>query len=435
MASIVVIGAGLGGLAAAVRLAKLGHRVTVCERENRIGGTLGTLAADGFRWDTGAASTTLPAALRDLFRKSGRPLEQVADLVPITDPRRHVFTDGTVLDLPVLDRADQRRAWRTVVGERTAEQWTALLDSYADVWETVRTTALDQPPPRRQSMRALRTLRPWQSLERVASRRLEDERARAALTYYAAVYRSDPRRTPAYVGVAAYLERTFGCWTFADGFAVLVDALAKRLVERRVEVRLGAEVAAVATSGGAVRGVRLSDGDLLAADSVVSNVDPRVLYEELVYAPEADGVRKQLRKTHDAEATYVVHLGLRDPVPDLPFETVLHGDPLVVVRVAGAAPAGHRAWSVLVHGYPTEDALDLLTGRGIDVREQVVSRHTSPSWLSGVAWEGWRTVRRRAANISPVQGLYCVGSGAHPGGGVPATALGAAIVASALGQA
>jgi phytoene dehydrogenase-like protein len=206
-------------------------------------------------------------------------------------------------------------------------------------------------------------------------------------------------------------------------------------VERRVEVRLCAEVAAVATSGGAVRGVRLSEGELLAADVVVSDLDPRVLYEELVYAPEADGVRKRLRKTHDAEATYVVHLGLRDPVPDLPFETVLHGDPLVVVRVAGAAPAGHRAWSVLVHGYPTEDALDLLTGRGIDVREQVVSRHTSPSWLSGVAWEGSRTVRRRAANISPVQGLYCVGSGAHPGGGVPATALGAAIVASAVGKA
>ncbi len=435
MGSIVVIGAGLGGLAAAARLAKLGHQVTVCERDQRVGGTLGSLEADGFRWDTGAASTTLPAALRDLFRKSGRPLEQVADLVPITEPRRHVFTDGAVLDLPLVDRAEQLHAWRGLAGERVAQQWAALLDGYAAVWDTIRKNALDQPPPDRWPLRAVRTLRPWESLQKVATKRLDDERAQAALTYYAAVYRSDPRRTPGYVGVAAYLERAFGRWTFDGGFAVLVDALAKRLTERGVEVRLGAEVAAVETADGAVRGVRLADGELLDAGTVVSNLDPRVLYEELVQAPEADRVRKLLRKTHDAEATYVVHLGLRDPVPDLPFETVLHGDPVVVVRAAGSAPPGHRAWSVLVHGYPTEDALDLLTSRGIDVRDQVVSRHTSPSWLCGVAWEGSGTARRRAANVSPVRGLYCVGSGAHPGGGVPATTLGAALVASARGKA
>ncbi len=435
MANVVVIGAGLGGIAAAVRLAKLGHEVTVCERGDRIGGAIGTVEADGFRWDAGAASTTLPAALRDLFRKSGRPLEQVAELVPIESPRRHVFADGTEFDLPVLGRAEQLYAWRALAGERVGRQWTELIDSYADVWEVLRTNTLEKAPPDKLPRDARKLLHPRQSLDELARRRLDDEHARAALTYHAVVQRSDPAKTPGYVGVAAYVERTFGYWTFAGGFAVLLDALDKRLDERGVEVRLGCEVVGVDTEQGTVRGVRLADGKLLNADVLVSGIDPRVLYEDMVDDPVARPVRKNLRHTHDAQSTYVLHLGLRDTVPDLPFETVLHGDPVVVVRAAGMAPPGHRAWTVLVHGYPTEDALDLLVTRGLDIRDQVVSRYAFPSWQTGVAWEGDRTARLRAGNVSPVKGLFCVGAGAHPGGDVPSTTLGAAIVASAVGKA
>lgn len=434
MARVVVIGAGLGGLAAAVRLAKLGHQVTVMERTGRIGGVLGSHAADGFRWDTGAASTTLPAALRDLFRKSGRPLEQVAQLKPIDEPRRHIFTDGSTLDLPIADRAEQLGAWREFADHHTASRWTDLIDSYAETWELLRKTALENPLPDRTSLKMIRVLKPRRSLRSVA-RRLEDPRAQAVLNYYATSQRSEPDRTPGFLGVTAYAERTFGRWTFPDGFSVLTEALAKRLTERQVEVELGAEVTAVVTENGVVRGIRLADGTLRDADVVVSDIEPRVLYEQLVDDPAAAKVRKQVSRTHDALAAYVIHLGLRDPVPDLPFETVLHGDPIVVVRTGGQAPPGHRAWSVLVYGYPTDDALDLLTARGLDVRDRVVSRQPAASWLAGVAWEGSRTARRRAGNVSPVKGLYCVGAGAHPGCGVPATALGAALVANAIGKA
>jgi UDP-galactopyranose mutase len=184
-----------------------------------------------------------------------------------------------------------------------------------------------------------------------------------------------------------------------------------------------------------VTGVRLANGTELPAEIVVSDIDPRDLYAQLVDDPAAKKVRRKVLSTHQAQAAYVVHLGLQDPVPDLPFETVLHGSPTVVVRTGGQAPAGHHAWSVLVHGYPTDDVLDLLVARGLHIRDKVVSRQTSASWLAGVAWEGYRTARRRAANVSPVKGLYCVGAGAHPGTGVPATTLGAAIVADAVGKA
>ena len=430
MAKVVVVGAGLGGLAAAVRLAKLGHEVIVCERGDRIGGAIGSLEADGFRWDTGPAWTTLPAALRDLFRKSGRPLEQVAELVPVPGPRRHVFADGATLDLPVLDRAGQSRAWAEFADDRTARQWTELVDWYGDVWNVLRTTVLEQAPPDRLPRPARKLLHRRTSLADFARKRLDDPRARAVLTSSAGWFGSEPARSPAYLGVTTYVERTFGQWTFEGGFAVLLEAFGKRLAERRVDVRLGTEVAGVETATGRVRGVRLADGSLLPAEIVVSGIDPRILYADLLDDdPAAKRIRRNLARTHDARSRYVLHLGLDDTAPDLPFETVLHGDPMVTVRARG------RAWTVLVDGSPTEDALDLLVARGLDVRDRVLSRHVSPSWPGGVAWEGHRTARLRAANISPIQGLFCVGAGAHPGVGVPSVTLGAAIVATAVGKA
>ena len=104
MADVVVVGAGFAGMAAAARLAKLGHAVTVFEHQPTAGGRLRTVEQDGFRWDAGESSSGLPAVLRDLFRKSGRPIERYDDLRP-APPRRHLFAGGACVDLPTGSRA------------------------------------------------------------------------------------------------------------------------------------------------------------------------------------------------------------------------------------------------------------------------------------------------------------------------------------------
>src|SRR6478735_9181324 len=130
MSRVVVIGAGLGGLAAAVRLAKLGHDVTLLERTDTLGGALSAVTEDGFTWDAGPSYTLLPAVVRDLFRKSGRPLERELDLVPLDLVREHRFQDGTSLRLP-HGRAAQLEAFEGL-GRGLGQRWVDHVASYTD---------------------------------------------------------------------------------------------------------------------------------------------------------------------------------------------------------------------------------------------------------------------------------------------------------------
>ena len=113
MARVVVVGGGFGGMAAAARLAKLGHDVTLLERADHLGGALTSVEHDGFTWDAGPASTLLPAVVRDLFRKSGRPLERELDLQPLDPVREHRFGDGSSVRVPGGSRAAQLAAFET----------------------------------------------------------------------------------------------------------------------------------------------------------------------------------------------------------------------------------------------------------------------------------------------------------------------------------
>src|SRR5690606_10470987 len=107
MARVVVIGGGFGGMASAARLAKLGHEVTLVEQLPKLGGALAFVESDGFAWDAGATSTLLPGVLRDLFRKTGRPLERELELVPREIIREHFFDDGSSVALPGGTRGAQ----------------------------------------------------------------------------------------------------------------------------------------------------------------------------------------------------------------------------------------------------------------------------------------------------------------------------------------
>ncbi len=434
MARVAVVGGGFAGTASAARLAKLGHEVTLLERAGRIGGALGLEERDGFRWDTGPTWTALPAVLRDLFRKSGRPLDRVVDLEPLPVLRAHRFTDGTVLTMPTGGRGAVHDAVSEALGDAAARSWLAYTDRFEDVWDVLRREYLEHPFRADRAGRQVRSvLGARTSLRRVVRRSLRDPRLREIAWTPALLDGQQPRDVPAWVGMHSYVEQCFGAWTVPGGMGLLVEALTRRLTERRVTVRLDTAARDLLLRDGRPVGVLTEDG-AVDADLVVCAVDPRRL----------PALARYVERTMPALPPRMAHLGLEGDLPDLPHETVLHGEPTLVVRRGGDAPTGAQAWTVLARGKLEEDLLVALARRGVDVREAVRVRvDRSPGELAegwggspyGVLWQGRATLRHRLGTSTPLSGVFCAGAHVGAGGGLPYVGLSAAQVAEEVGKA
>jgi phytoene dehydrogenase-like protein len=434
MARVVVVGGGLGGCASAARLAKLGHEVTLLERLDRVGGAVGFLERDGYRWDTGPTSTALPAVLRDLFRKSGRPLERELELVPLEPMREHRFEDGSVLAMPSGSRGAQYEAVEAGLGAGMGDQWLDYTHGFADTWNVLRRDYLERPySPDHVGRETKDLVHTRRTLHRLVHRSFKDERLREIALSPVVLDGHDPRNVPAWLGMMAYVEQNFGRWTIPGGMGLLAEALTKRLGERRVEVRTGTTVRDIVLREDRPVGVDTDQGHV-AADVVVCAVDPRGIP---TLAP-------MVRRTMPAIPPVVCHLGLRGEVPDLPHEVVLHGDPLLVVRTNGTAPDGAHAWTLLGRGRLAEDIVTALARRKIDVRDNLEVRvDRSPrelveTWAGspyGVLWQGRATLSHRMGTRTPLPDVFCVGAHAAPGSGVPFVGLSAALVAEEIGKA
>jgi phytoene dehydrogenase-like protein len=435
MSRVVVVGGGFGGTAVAARLAKLGHEVVLVERLPRLGGALRLIERDGFAWDAGPTSTALPAVLRDLFRKSGRPLERELDLVPVQPLREHRFADGTELSLPSGSRSAQLEAVGAALGAGPARAWVDYVHEHAETWDLLRRSFLERPyDPEHVDRRANALLRTRTSLHKVVTRRLRDRRLQAVALSRALVDGQDPRRLPAWAGMWAYVEQSFGTWTVPGGLGRLAGTLGKRLAERKVDVRLGTEVKDLRLEGGRVTGVTTGE-DPLDADVVVCAMDPRRLPALRPYVP----------RSSPAIPPAVCHLGLEGDVPRLPHEVVVHGDGTLVVRTGGTAPEGGAAWTVLSRGSSSRDVVEALAGHGIDVRRQVRVRleRTPKEQVQelagseyGTLWRGRASTARmlRLGNL-PVDGVYLAGAHATAGPQLPLVGLTSAVVAERVGRA
>lgn len=430
MARIVVVGAGMGGLAVAARLAAQRHQVTVCEQADVVGGKLGSFSHEGFTFDTGPSLLTLPAVYRDLFLKTGRPLEDVVDLVPVDPAFCYRFADGTWLDLPNASRGRTTAALDAALGAGTGRQWADLMDRAGRIWDATRVPFLESPLEGargllRESRKVgdLRTVAPWRSLRGLGREYLQDPRLRTLLDRYATYTGSDPRRAPAALATVPYVEQTFGAWYVEGGLRRLGDALHQRALDTGVSVRTGADVVEVLRTDRRASGVRLADGERLVADVVVANADASHLYRELVDGPDAARARRALGRTRPSLSGFVVLLALRGRTPDLAHHTVLFADdyddefdsvfgigpharrprPVPDPTVYVSAPDDpalrpdddHEAWFVLVnaprHSPDDERAgvdwdapgladsyadrvLEVMAARGLDVRDRVLWR-------------------------------------------------------------
>ncbi len=436
MARVVVIGGGYGGLASAVRLAKLGHGVTLLEAGATLGGALTTVSEGGYTWEAGPDSLLVPAVVRDLFRKSGRPLENELEggLVPLEIVREHRFVDTSRLQLPGASRKAQVDAF-DALGPGLGASWDAYVDSYADVWDVLRRHYFEEVWRRDALPKEVAQLfDSREMLYKRLRRSFRDDRLIDVAAHPFVAEGHDLRNVPAWAGLVSYLEQCFGSWTVPGGMHRLRDLLAERLETRGVLVHTDTEVEDLVVRGGRVAAVRTVRGGEIEADAVVVAVDPRRI----------PALAPHVVRTMPAMPPVIAHLGLDGVVPDLPHEVVLHGDPVVMIRAGGTAPAGGTAWTVHGRGRLAEDVLKVLARAKIDVRDNVAVRvDRSPRALVtdwggspyGVLWQGRATVRRRLGPDTPIPGVYAAGAHATPGSGLAFVGLSAALVAGAVGPA
>jgi phytoene desaturase len=497
VASVVVVGAGMGGLAVAARLAAQGHEVHIVEQLDTYGGKVQRYERDGFVFDTGPSLLTLPAVYRDLFlktatRKRDARLEDNVDLQGLGTAFAYRWADSTRAELPGAGVNKVCQALGDSLGGSAADQWASFSRRAADIWEASRVDFLERPLTRRDLLRYsrrlgdLRTVSPWRSLRGLGRQYLSDPRLSTLLDRYATYSGSDPRRAPAALATIPYVEQTFGAWHIGGGMRELARALHERCEQRGVSVSFSCDVTRIVVDSGRAAGVELADGRLLKADVVVSDADASTVYGSLLDAPRGREPARALRRATPSFSGFVMLLAVDGRTPgvrhhnvwfpedyDAEFDALFGGravdDPTIYACVPDdPAMRPHddsESWFVLVnaprhdpaHGVDWTDpslvltyrerVLDVLAERGVDLRPrlrwsevvtpaQLGDRYRSPGGsIYGTSSNGARSAFLRPANRSPVPGLFLVGGSAHPGGGLPLVGMGAAIVAEQVGAA
>jgi phytoene desaturase len=467
---IAVVGARVGGLAAGIALAHAGHRVTVFEQADAPGGKCASVSRDGFRWDAGPSLLTMPHVFADLFGATGGPLEAELDLLRVEPVTRYAFADGSTVELSAdLPRAIAALdAWSPGAGA----DWTRFLRTCAGMWRASERVLSGPPPwpPRRPEPGAgaprpgdALAVRPWWTLRDLARAHTRDPRLQMIIERFATYAGADPRRAPAALAVAGYVEHAFGAWYPRGGLYELVRALVRRLEALGGELRLATPVERILVRDGRARGVD-AGGGAIEADAVVTDVDESVVRGRLL--------GQRLRQRERSLSGLALLLGLRGRTPDLPHHAIrfpadydaefddvfVHRrpvrDPTIYVSAPSATERGDaETWFVLVNAPAVGDAADweaatreLVARLGVEDRVATLVRRTPGDLeretgalggaIYGAAPHGRLAgLRRPGQRVRGVAGLSLVGGTVHPGGGLPLVVLGARTAARDIGAA
>jgi phytoene desaturase len=370
---VVVVGAGLGGLSAALRLAGAGRQVTVLERESVPGGRAGLLELGGYRFDTGPTVLTMPDLLADAFRCVGEDIADWLDLRPVSPAYRARFADGTSLDV-IADVEAMAAEVARVCGPREADGYRRFAAFTKRLYDLeVRhfiDRNLDSPLDLlRPSLARLAAMGGFRRLAPVVASYLEDPRLQRVFSFQAMYAGMSPYDALAIYAVIAYMDCVAGVWFPVGGMHAVPVAMAAAAEKHGVEIRYGTTVSSVELRGSRAVAVRTADGDRVAADVVVLNPDLPVAWRDLL--PAATPPRRLSRLSYspscvvllagsrrpagDGQAHHTIHFGRawKETFRDIIDRGQLQSDPSLLVTTPtvsdpALAPADRSSYYVLV---------------------------------------------------------------------------------------
>ncbi|MCX7888676.1 MAG: phytoene desaturase family protein [Rhodobacteraceae bacterium] len=484
-----VIGAGLGGLAAAMRLAAKGYRVTVVDRLGGPGGRGTSISRGGHRFDLGPTIVTVPQVFRDLWAACGMDFDRDVELVGL-DPFYEIrWPDGSRFTVRGSPEAMREEVRRLSPGDLTG--WERFRRD-AEVRYRFGFEELGRRPMHRlrdlvRVLPRFALLRADRSIHALAAARVRDERLRMALSFHPLFIGGDPFHVTSMYALVNHLESAFGVHYAMGGVAALAQAMQDAGARLGVTFHYGAEVAEILVQGGRAAGLRLSDGRRIAADIVVSNADAGHTYDRLLPGTaRRRWSRRRLGRLRWSMGLFVWYFGTRGTRglwPDVGHHTILNGpryrgltrDIFIRGRLAGdmslyvhrpsvtdpsCAPAGDDTfyalspvphlghadpvdWSAEAEPYRRRVAevleASLLPGLRERIGESMVftpetfrDRYLSPhgcgfSIEPRILQSAWF----RPHNVSEeLPGLFLVGAGTHPGAGLPGVVTSAEVLAS-----
>ncbi|RBI84571.1 phytoene desaturase [Rhodosalinus halophilus] len=473
----VIVGAGLGGLASAMRLGARGYRVTVLDRLDRPGGRGSSIEAEGHRFDLGPTIVTVPQVFEKLWAACGRDFHADVDLRAL-DPfytirwpdgshfTARASTEAMVEEVRRLSPGDMKGYLRFLkdAERRYVVGYEGMVaEPMHRLWDTVKV------------LPEFGVLRADRSILGLARARVKDERLRMALSFHPLFIGGDPMHVTSMYALVSHLEKEFGVHYAIGGVQAIADAMAKVVEDQGGLIRYGAEADEIVIDKGRAAGVRLTDGEVLPASVVVSNADAGHTYTRLLRnAPKRRWSDRKLTSRRWSMGLFVWYFGTKGTAgmwPDAGHHTILSGpryegllrdiflrghladdmslylhrpsvtDPTVAPEggdtfyVLSPVPhLGHANpvdWAAMRDSYRAKVAAELqriipgfedhLSAELIYTPEDFRDRYLSPLGC-GFSIEP-RTLQSawfRPHNVSEeAEGLYLAGAGTHPGAGLP----------------
>lgn len=480
----IVIGAGFGGIAAALRLRAKGYEVALIDRCSGLGGRAQVFERDGFKHDAGPTVITAPFLFEELFALFGEKFEDHVQLVPLTPWYRFHFSDNTQFDYG--GTLDQTLAEIARIEPADCDGYRSLLVQSEKIFNVgfiqLSAVSFHRLTVMLRQIPALLRLRSHDTVWQLVCRHLKNPKLRQAFSIQPLLVGGNPFDTTSIYGLIHYLERAYGVHFAMGGTGAITTALGALMSRHKIEVKLNTTVSRIEIDLGVATGVTLSDGQYEPADLIVSDADPAHLYGAMIRRDDqAASARLKLAAAEFSMGLFVLYFGTTRQYPDVAHHTIWLGEryrellaeifhdkrlsedfSLYLHRPtatdASFAPAGCDSFYVLCPVPNLKGAVDwavegprlqkrivealektILPGLGNcitgefsmtpeDFRTDYLSAHGAGFSVAPLFRQSaWFRFHNRAEGI---RNLYLVGAGTHPGAGLPGVLCSAKVMAS-----